>query len=292
MDRYFYRIINLTLGLLLAVILMGCSYKEKSNLAVVPVDKNPTKPIEDNILSLTKYEGTKYRDYQNINEVKIPVLMFHSIKSNGKNDLIMSPVEFEKDMKWLKDNKYTTLSMEKLYLILTTGKNVPERPIVLTFDDGYEDNYTNAFPVLKKYNFKATVFLITNYIGQNGFLKTDEIKEMYANNIDFQSHTANHQELNILSYPNQLSELKKSKEVIESLIHNNTNVLCYPVGKYNETTKKAAKDTGYKMCFTTKYGFSTSSDGFYTLTRVRMFPGMNLESIKRTMPSFSMQHDS
>lgn len=287
--------------ILLTIILIGCSVQKKApqpysitkndvlqkniNVVSIPEEATSTREVEGDISEDIKdYSETSSRkliNYENISEVKIPVLMFHSIKSNGKNDLIISPVEFQRKMKWLKDNNYSTLSMDELYSMLKTGKNVPERPIVLTFDDGYDDNYTNAYPILKNYNFKATVFLVTNNIGARGYLKSEQIKEMSSNKIDFQSHTARHQELNTLSYKEQLNELKKSKAAIEDLINKNADALCYPVGKYNAATINAAKEAGYKMCFTTKPGFSKINDGIYTLTRVRVFPGFLMESIKR-----------
>lgn len=209
--------------------------------------------------------------------LKIPVLMYHSINLNSTNNLIITPQEFEKQVKWLKDNEFTPLFLEELYSMLTTGKNIPSKPVALTFDDGYEDNYTEAYPILKKYNFKATIFLITDTIGQPSTLKEDQIREMYSNNIDFQSHTASHFELNTLSYQKQLEELTRSKEAISKLLNKNTDYLCYPVGRYNEDTIKASKATGYKMAFTTKPGHAKQSDGLYTITRVRMSPGMGMQ---------------
>jgi peptidoglycan/xylan/chitin deacetylase (PgdA/CDA1 family) len=231
-----------------------------------------------------EFENQNKRDskpFQNLDldpaAVKIPVLMYHSINKNSTNNLIITPQEFEKQVRWLKENEFTPLFLDELYLILTTGKNIPQKPVALTFDDGYEDNYTEAYPILKKYNFKATIFLISDTIGQPPVLKENQIKEMYANNIDFQSHTASHRELNGLSYEKQLEELSRSKEAIAKMLNKNIDYLCYPVGKYNEDTIKAAKTAGYKMAFTTKPGHAKQSDGLYTITRVRMSPGMSMQ---------------
>jgi peptidoglycan/xylan/chitin deacetylase (PgdA/CDA1 family) len=209
--------------------------------------------------------------------IKVPVLMYHSINPKSTNNLIITPKEFEKQIGWLKDNGFTPLFLDELYSILTTGRNVPPKPIALTFDDGYEDNYTEAYPILKKHNFKATIFLITSSIGHASSLKEHEIREMHANNIDFQSHTASHLELNSLSYKKQLEELINSRDAINKLLNKNTDYLCYPVGKYNENTIKALKDAGYKMAFTTKPGHAKLSNGLYMIRRVRMMPGMNMQ---------------
>jgi peptidoglycan/xylan/chitin deacetylase (PgdA/CDA1 family) len=238
-----------------------------------------TKQINDDLCHHNKVKSNaKLSSSVNVNlkSIRVPVLMYHSINTNSSNNLIITLREFEKQVKWLKENQFTSLSLPELFSILTTGKNVPLKPIVLTFDDGYEDNYTKAYPILKKYNFKATIFLITNTIGQPSRLKENQIREMYANNIDFQSHTVSHNELNRLSYKKQLEELICSKETISKLLNKKTDYLCYPVGKYNEDTIKALKEAGYKMAFTTKHGYAKLSDGLYTIKRVRMWPGINM----------------
>jgi peptidoglycan/xylan/chitin deacetylase (PgdA/CDA1 family) len=238
-----------------------------------------TKQINDDFYYGNKVKSSaklSSRVNVNLKSIRVPVLMYHSINTNSRNNLIITLREFEKQIKWLKENEFTSLSLPELYSILTTGKNVPLKPIVLTFDDGYEDNYTKAYPILKKYNFKATIFLITNTIGQPSRLKENQIREMYANNIDFQSHTVSHNELNSLSYKKQLEELICSKETINKLLNKNTDYLCYPVGKYNEFTIKALKEAGYKMAFTTKHGYANLADGLYTIRRVRMWPGINM----------------
>ncbi|MCY6959512.1 polysaccharide deacetylase family protein [Clostridium brassicae] len=242
-------------------------FLEEDNSNVSNVDKN-----------IKKQETLSKRDL-NAATVKIPVLMYHSINVKSRNNLIITPQEFDKQIKWLKDNGFTPLFLDEIYSMITTGKNIPFKSVALTFDDGYVDNYTEAYPILKKYKFKATIFLISDTIGQPYALKENQIREMYDNNIDFQSHTASHYELSGLSYQKQLNELIRSKEAISKLLNKNVDFICYPSGKYNADTIKACKSAGYKMGFTTKPGYAKQSDGLYTLTRVRMFPGMSMQGL-------------
>ena len=116
-------------------------------------------------------------------------LMYHGIDcEKGKGGIFAD--EFEEHIKWIKDKK--TFKMEELKNLNYT---LPQNSILITFDDGYKNNYTLAFPILKKYNMKATIFLNTKFIGEDeAYLNWDEIKEMYQSGlIDFQLHTHSHQ---------------------------------------------------------------------------------------------------
>jgi peptidoglycan/xylan/chitin deacetylase (PgdA/CDA1 family) len=273
------------------IVLNNFDIKEDLDPAIIPSSQMQVLPnselseeIDDPFYHTNKEKrNMKRTSSSNLDprSIEVPVLMYHSINANSTNNLIITPQEFEKQISWLKDNGFTPLILDELYSMLTTGINVPRKPIVLTFDDGYEDNYTEAYSILKRYNFKATIFLITDAIGHAAHLKEPQIREMYANNIDFQSHTASHHELNSLSFKKQLEELIQSRDAINKMLIKNTDYLCYPVGKYNEDTMRALKAAGYKMAFTTKPGFAKLSDGLYKATRVRMLPGMSMQVLNK-----------
>ncbi len=124
--------------------------------------------------------------------------------------------------------------------------------LVLTFDDGYEDNYTTAFPLLSQYEIKATVFLIADMIGTEGHLSEEQIREMAKSGlIRFGSHTLSHPKLTELDEESLVRELVLSKERIEEVTGERVEALAYPNGLYNETVEKAAKKAGYRYCYTT-----------------------------------------
>lgn len=202
------------------------------------------------------------------NNEGVPVIMYHSVKYEKDNPVRISKENFESQMKYLKDNGYTTLTLDELYDFLEKNVPIPKKSVVLTFDDGYKDNYENAYPILKKYGFKATIFVITNCIGTGEYLTSDELKELQQNGIDIESHTINHEALNEISYDKQLETLKGSKESLEKLLNKKVKYIAYPYGKYNENTIKAAKAAGYKLAVTTNGKWSDKSDGIYTLDRV------------------------
>lgn len=200
---------------------------------------------------------------------KVPVLMYHSIRVKNDNPLMVSPEKFELQMDYLKKHGYYTLSLDELYDYFNNQRPIPEKSVVLTFDDGYKDNYTNLYPILKKYGFKGTVFVITGAIDKEAdFLTSKQIKEMDANCLDIQSHTFAHDNLSKLSYEKQVKTLKDSRIFLEKKLNKKVKYIAYPFGKFNQETQRAAKDAGYSMAFTTLGKWSDKSDGILKLNRV------------------------
>lgn len=172
--------------------------------------------------------------------VEVPVLMYHAVSDHmwGIESLFVKPSRMEEQLKWLTENGYTPIWFEDLNRL-----GEIEKPIILTFDDGYDDNYTELFPLLKKYQVKATVFMITGSIGKEHYLTEAQIKEMAASGlVSVQSHTVSHPMLPELSEKQLKTELTESKRKILELTGKEPFVLCYPTGKYNKKVKEAVKE--------------------------------------------------
>lgn len=205
------------------------------------------------------------------NTMEVPVLMYHSIGYEKSNDLVIKPEALEAQLKFLKENNYTTLNLEELYQYFSAKKSLPEKPVVLTFDDGYENNYSLGYPLFKKYGIKANIFVITSWVDTSkNFLTSSQIKELDVNGIEIESHTFNHDELSKLSYEKQVDTLKKSKEYLEKTLNRPVYYLAYPFGHYNEESTRALKDAGYRMGVLTRHGMSKASQGLFTLSRMRI----------------------
>jgi len=212
---------------------------------------------------------------------KIPILMYHSIGYEKGNVLRVPKDKFYLEMKYLKENGFTSLSFDQLYNILSGTEKPPKKPILISFDDGYQDNYKNAYPILKELGLKATIFVITDCIDKNNsYITSKQIREMIKNGIDVESHTEKHYDLSNLSYNVQFQTLKKSREKLEYIEEKKIKYLSYPVGKYNKYTEKAAKDAGYIMAVTTKPGFASKNNGFFFLHRVRIINSQSLNGFK------------
>ena len=219
------------------------------------------------------------RDSINIapEEVRIPILMYHSISDDDpNNNLLVPPSMFEEQMAWLEANEFTAMDLDEALESMETGK-VPKRPVVITFDDGYSDNYTSAFPTLKNHGLKATFFVITDGVDDGYYMSSDMLKEMQAAGMSIQNHTANHLELDKLSREDAYDSIKRGQDFLRNNIGSDANYLCYPVGKYNDETIEIEKELGIKAATTTQGGISSMGDGLYQLKRVRIYP-MGIES--------------
>ncbi|XBE70243.1 polysaccharide deacetylase family protein [Peribacillus simplex] len=207
--------------------------------------------------------------------VQLPILMYHSI-SEG-NGLRVPSEEFRAQMAWLRENGYYTLSPEEAYLVLTENRMPSEKCVWLTFDDGYTDNYTEAFPILKENDMKATVFMIGKSIDKGHHLTEDQMLEMSRNGISIESHTINHLELNRMTAVQQEAEMVQSKELFDRILGQDTTVLSYPVGRYNEESLRLSEEAGYKMAVTTEPGGASRDQGMHALHRVRISPGLSVD---------------
>ena len=218
------------------------------------------------------------------NDSSIPVLMFHSITNVKGNELEISKAQFKMEMQYLKDKGYTTLTLTEVYDFFEKNKPIPKKSVVITFDDGYLNNYTNAYPILKQFGFKATIFDITSTVDTStNYLNSAQLKELSNNGIDIQPHTITHPHLNKLSYDQQYKELKTSKDFIETLLSKTVKFVAYPYGEWNQDTIKAVKNIGYTMAFTTAGTWANKQNGIYTLYRVYISSNFSMTEFNNRM---------
>lgn len=206
------------------------------------------------------------------------VLMYHSIDTH-KGDKFdkwrVQPSEFEKQVAWLAKNGFTSYTISELVKF----DILPFKSVVITFDDGYADNFTNAFEILKKYNFKATVYLVPNqktnhwehkntkYISK--MLNQEQILTMQKSGlIEFGSHTMSHLNLERTSLGVVKNELMQSKQAIESITGAKCTAFAYPYGKYNDDIVRLTKDAGYENAVVVKRGVYKNSDDKFQIKRI------------------------
>jgi len=291
------KIILIFVAFLVCILFVARSFTQKENSQITSLAETSDN-IEENIAKATgvfKDETPKILEIENkiedtevvtsINKLNlkhndkgIPVLMYHSIEYEKGNTARLPKEKFKEQMKYLKENNYTTLSLEEAYDFFISNKPVPEKAVVLTFDDGYVDNYVEAFPILKELEFKATFFVITDLVDKiPSYMNLVQLKELQASGMDIESHTVNHEHLNQLSYEKQVKTLKESKEFLEKSLNKKIQYFAYPYGEFTEETLVAVKETGYKMAFTTAGKWSDKTDGILTLDRVFISGAANLD---------------
>lgn len=215
----------------------------------------------------------------------VPILMYHSISSadtkplfvighhrEGKLRLLnVSPQSFDRQMGYLKNNGYQVISLDDFVEGDRTGKKFFHKTVVITFDDGYADNYTNAFPILKKYHFPATIFLISDVVGKNPvLLNWEQIKEMSQYGISFGSHTRHHVYLPGQTKEQMKDEIIGSKHIIEEHLGRPVYYLAYPSAGFTEQVKAITALAGYKAALSTNRGTDRYNIDLYELSRIHI----------------------
>lgn len=167
-------------------------------------------------------------------DVNVPVLMYHAVSDNmwGINELFVSPSEMEKQLAYLVENGYDPIWFQDLSHVEDYDK-----PVILTFDDGYDDNYTELFPLLQKYEVKATVFVIGNAMGTSHKMTEEQVKELSDSGlVSIQSHGYTHHDLNVMGEEELEHELGDTWRILTRVTGKIPSVLCYPTGRYSSLT--------------------------------------------------------
>jgi len=226
--------------------------------------------------------------------LKVPILMYHYLSAppSGSNsvrrDLSVSPEQFEAHLRYLQQEGYSTITLRDLSLALQRGYPLPERPIVLTFDDGYRDAYDNAFPLLRRYGFVGTFFVITGFVdeGRSEYLTWDQIVEMDAAGMDMEAHGHTHPDLRNRSQDYLIWQILGAKEALEQHLSREVHFFCYPSGKYDAQVIQVLQALHYWGAVTTAPGVDHSSDRMFELQRVRVHGYYGAEHLASVLNSY------
>jgi peptidoglycan/xylan/chitin deacetylase (PgdA/CDA1 family) len=215
-----------------------------------------------------------------------PVLMYHDIKDRPVNGFDVSTKDFIRQLDWLKDNGYQTLSMDEYIAGIDAGGVFPEKSILITFDDGYEGVYLKALPELKKRNMKATFFIVTSAIGTElpdyPYLTEDELKKVAQEPlISLESHSKTHpSDLSLISAEEKVTEMKESKAYLESISGKPCRAIAYPCGNYTREVIFAVRYSRYKVAFAVENRGLMGEDSRYSIPRIYMGTVMGEHDMK------------
>jgi peptidoglycan/xylan/chitin deacetylase (PgdA/CDA1 family) len=211
--------------------------------------------------------------------VKIPILTYHSIDESG-SVISVSREIFRQQMDFLGANGYKTVSLGNLADSLLEKKALSPKTVVLTFDDGFENFYTAAYPILEQHDFRATVFLVTDLcdcynswdknssnVAREKLLSWRQIKELKANGIEFGAHTKTHPDLTKISAAEVEVETIESKAMIENMLGSEVTTFAYPYGKFNPAVKRAVAEN-FKAACSTNLGKIKQSSDLFSLERI------------------------
>jgi len=285
-----------TLLFALSILLIGCSHlttrstnKATSTPGISTAIEPTTIPKNGTIsLSTSKDQSDSEKKavpssiLKKVNKDQpIPILYYHSIKSVPGNEVCMSPGKFEKQIAFLSQHGYHGISLTQLYEFFYSNGQLPEKPIVITFDDGYQDNYTTAFPILNKYGFTANVFVITSNVGHSNNLSWSQLRNLTNNGWLVESHTVSHEDLTKLDSLKLAQELSDSKTCLEEQLRTPVNYFVYPNGQFDEKVTMAVKDAGYLMAFTTQRGWANQAMNPLLLHRVYCYASMGMADFEQ-----------
>ncbi|HIV85629.1 MAG TPA: polysaccharide deacetylase family protein [Candidatus Monoglobus merdigallinarum] len=219
-------------------------------------------------------------------EPGIPVLMYHCVSEaprGGDENLYCRPAQIEEELVYLNKNSYTTLFATEYEQAYSVSK-----PVILTFDDGYEDNYTELFPLLKEYNVKATIFVVSSYVDTEGYLSSAQIREMVDSGlVSVQSHTSGHVELTGLGKEELQEELRRSCAELAKITGRNVTAISYPGGYYNSDVIEEVE-----RYFTYAYAIDTnkySKSNHYEISRGGVFRNTTLEAFEKAIKTYSQR---
>lgn len=218
----------------------------------------------------------------------VPVLMYHRIcdltptemRSPLMRDLTVATGEFNQQMAYLANNGFTVLTVEEIADALRAHHPLPAKAVAITMDDGYRDNFSEAFPILQRYHSPATIFLVTSTIATSDHLDWREIEEMRSL-INYQSHTVHHLDLTTLSADQLTYELADAKSTLETDLHCSITHLAYPSGAFNANVVAATRACGYQFAWKKGGGPVTPTDDPYLLPRERVRGDTTMEEFTR-----------
>jgi len=213
--------------------------------------------------------------------LEVPILMYHRIAVLKGDEpavtvgLTVDPGEFQLQMAWLHDHGYTTITQLQLYNALMEGAPLPDKPIMLTFDDGYRGIATVAAPMMTQFGFVGTAYIITDRIAQNRktaptWLTWPQLRTLEQRGWDIGSHTVSHTEIPNMSPEAAMKTLRQSRFTLERHLGHPVQWFCYPAGSVDAKSVEAVKKAGYVLATTTKSGVTLSAQDPLQLERIRV----------------------
>lgn len=222
-----------------------------------------------------------------LRRIRIPILMYHYISplpadaDDIRIDLTITPDLFHDHIQYLQANGYTAISLYEVTDALLNGNPLPQKPVVLTFDDGYLDHYRYVFPILKETGFKGTFFVITAYADQAlpAHLSWEQIQEMADSGMHMEAHTKNHLDLRERDRDFLIYEILGSLESVGAHTGISSVMFAYPGGRYDETTLKVIAELPVEAAVTTRHGAMITTNDLLEMPRLRASGGMSVTGL-------------
>jgi peptidoglycan/xylan/chitin deacetylase (PgdA/CDA1 family) len=217
---------------------------------------------------------------------QLPVLMYHQVTEESERGRVvrrtnpaysLTKAQFREQMTCLVEMEVWTLHLQQL----SDGLNDKGKSLAITFDDGWLDNYTIACPILAELGLTATIFVVAGFVGRDGYMNWQQLRELSRHGISIQSHTLTHRPLAELSKPEIASELVISKKILEDHLGARIDYVSMPQGVYNRKVLEMAKTAGYRGACTSEPGFSHEYGQFQVFKRINVSDRYRLDLFQR-----------
>ncbi|WP_258525835.1 polysaccharide deacetylase family protein [Paenibacillus sp. YN15] len=257
-----------------------------STLAAAPDSSGPPSPAAPSTTPATagtSVTASVYNGGSGSPKVSIAVLYYHSVQVMPGSTAVISPAKFTEQMQYLADNGYHPLTMAEFSDIMEGRTAAPEKPVLLTFDDGYVDNHSTVMPLLSKLDFPATLFMSPGVMDDKRFISWEQAEDLRDSGWDIMPHGMTHPYLTKLTPEEQAWQITEARKQIEEKLGVTADVFCYPYGEYNNTTLQILKDNGFRYAFTIDQGKTTPKQHPYKLKRVFVNGEEDLSALVRKL---------
>jgi len=220
----------------------------------------------------------------------VPILMYHHVvdlpigATESQQTWTVAPRNFDAQMQWLARNGYRSITMAQLVAHLKNRQPLPAKPIIISFDDGWAEQFSTAFPILTKYGLSGTFFVYTHPIDHTEYMTWAQLSELTAAGMDIQSHSITHPHLRTLSPDAAFKEIAESKTTLEKRLGKPVVTFCYPFGEYDNAMIEMVKRAGYESAVTLASGYRQRADQLFLLHRIRVSYNDSLDDFGKRLP--------
>lgn len=274
-----------------ALLFLSTGYLLQAQDSVLPAAAVPAAPVQLHpLLSVQGGDGGRefFTSHHEVvplgaSEIRLPILMYHYIRRPPSirvdplgYRLSVAPEDFQAQMDWLYAHHYHPVNFDQIRAYFAGVRPLPARPVVITLDDGYQDLYSAAFPILAAHGFTAVAYVVSGFVDRWAYVTRPEVLQMDHAGIEIASHTVDHADLARASYGTATYQLVQSKRWLESLLGHPVSDFAYPSGKYNLVTIQLLSQVGYDTAVIEDGSSMHSRANRYLWGRVRVGGGESL----------------
>jgi len=223
-------------------------------------------------------------------EAHVPILMYHHIgdlpidATELQTTWTVTPKNFDAQMQWLARGGFRSISMAQLVAHLKNRQPLPAKPIIISFDDGWEEQFSTAFPIMTRYGLSGTFFVYTQPLDHTQYMTWAQVQALATGGMDIQSHSITHPHLRTMAPGAAFKEIADSKATLEKRLGKPVVAFCYPFGEYNNAIVEMVKRAGYESAVTLAGGYRQRTDELYLLRRIRVSYHVTLDDFVKRLP--------